>query len=303
MAIALTPQTWMTTNTPPPPRRMLHLTSGRGHGDIVRLMSPSDLGEQLKPFVFLDRFDTDIREMSARLAMHPHSGIGTVTVFTDGDVTFDDPAAGRGTLGFGAVEWMRAGGGVWHGKELSAGASQRVRGFQLWVALPPEMETGPAESQYIEAQAMPHAGPVRLILGVHEGLESPVGAPADVNYLLVRLHPGQSWSYAPPLGHAAAWLALAAGDLLAAEGRIPPHAMAVFENAEGPIELQAGATGATFVLGSARPHPQALHLGHYSVHTSPEALEIGEARIAALGERLWAAGDLRTASGSVPIFR
>jgi len=28
-------------------------------GPVVRLMSPSDLGERLKPFVFLDRFEAD----------------------------------------------------------------------------------------------------------------------------------------------------------------------------------------------------------------------------------------------------
>ncbi|HUE88522.1 MAG TPA: hypothetical protein VMO26_20790 [Vicinamibacterales bacterium] len=35
-------------------RTIVQRTRGYGHGPIVRLMSPSDLGEQLKPFVFLD---------------------------------------------------------------------------------------------------------------------------------------------------------------------------------------------------------------------------------------------------------
>ena len=34
-------------------RRVVARTAGRGHGPITRLMSPGDLGEQLKPFVFL----------------------------------------------------------------------------------------------------------------------------------------------------------------------------------------------------------------------------------------------------------
>ncbi|HSV51888.1 MAG TPA: pirin family protein, partial [Burkholderiaceae bacterium] len=42
-------------------RRILHRTRGQGHGPITRLMSPSDLGEYLKPFVFLDIFDMDLR--------------------------------------------------------------------------------------------------------------------------------------------------------------------------------------------------------------------------------------------------
>ena len=58
-----------------------------------------------------------------------------------------------------------------------------------------------------------------------------------------------------------------------------------------------------FVLGSAVPHPYPLHLGYYSVHTSAQALEIGERRIAELGRKLQDAGDRRTASGTIPVFR
>ena len=61
-------------------------------------MSPSDLGQHLKPFVFLDLFEADMRGLSGSMPVHPHSGIATVTVFTDGDVTFDDPQAGHGTI-------------------------------------------------------------------------------------------------------------------------------------------------------------------------------------------------------------
>src|SRR5260370_32202754 len=36
------------------PRRIAFRTSGRQHGPITRLVSPADIGEQIKPFVFLD---------------------------------------------------------------------------------------------------------------------------------------------------------------------------------------------------------------------------------------------------------
>jgi hypothetical protein len=38
-------------------RRIARRTRGRTHGPITRLMSPSDFGQLLKPFVFLDLFD------------------------------------------------------------------------------------------------------------------------------------------------------------------------------------------------------------------------------------------------------
>ena len=136
-------------------RKIVHRTRGYGAGPIVRLMSPSDLGEQLKPFVFLDLFEADMRGLAGGMPVHPHSGIATVTVFTDGDVTFDDPQAGHGTIGYGGVEWVRAGRGMWHGKELSAGTSPTTQGFQLWVALPPDLENAEPEAQYIGTEQIP----------------------------------------------------------------------------------------------------------------------------------------------------
>jgi redox-sensitive bicupin YhaK (pirin superfamily) len=266
-------------------------------------MSPADLGESIKPFVFLDLFESDMRLMREAMALHPHSGIATVTVFTRGDVRFEDPYAGAGTITYGGVEWLRAGGGVWHGKELSAGASPNVQGFQLWLALTPELENAPSESQYIEAETMKSVGAVRVIVGAYGGDASPVRAPAGVNYLLATLKPGETWTYQPPPGHSVGWLAIAQGRLDAGE-KISAGEMVVFEHSEKPIVLAArDESDAVFVLGSALPHRHALHLGRYSVHTSAEALARGEQRIIELGRTLAAAGDRRTSLGSTPVFR
>ena len=87
------------------------------------------------------------------MPLHPHSGIATVTVFTSGDATFDDPQAGHGTLGYGGVEFVRAGSGIWHGKELSGGTSPTVQGFQLWLALPPDLENAPPDPPVLPVDA------------------------------------------------------------------------------------------------------------------------------------------------------
>jgi redox-sensitive bicupin YhaK (pirin superfamily) len=282
-------------------RAIVHRTRGLGHGPITRLMSPSGLGELVKPFVFLDLFEVEGGQMD--MPVHPHSGIGTITVFTKGDVRFDDPDSGKGTITYGGVEWSRAGGGMWHGKELAPGTSPRFQGFQLWIALPPELENGASDSQYLEASQMQRTGPAHVIVGAYEGVESPVRAPEGINYLLVTLKPGETWTYQPPEGHSVAWLAIAQGQLEAGE-RLSAGEMAVLDRSEAAVRLAAdGDEDAVFVLGSAVPHPNELHLGHYSVHTSAEALERGERRIAELGERLAAAGDRRTSLGATPVFR
>ena len=285
------------------PRPIVHRTRGLRHGPITRLMSPSDLGQVVKPFVFLDLFEADPRMMAEGMGIHPHSGIATITVLTQGDLRFDDPDAGQGTIGYGGVEWMRAGGGVWHGKELSAGASARIQGFQLWIALTPEMENAPSESQYLPAENMAAAGPAHVILGHYEGISSPVRAPEGINYLVVRLRAGETWRYTPPAGHEIAWISLAQGALSTSE-TLSAGELVVFAPSEAPITLTAvGSEDAVFVLGSAVPHPHALHMGYYSVHTSADALVRGESRIQELKRALDEAGDRRNGSGSIPVFR
>lgn len=289
-------------------RSIVYRTRGHAHGGITRLMSPSDLGESLKPFVFLDIFNMerpmlDAMRAGAGMSIHPHSGIATVTVLTEGRMKFDDPSSGTGTLAYGGVEWLRAGSGVWHGKELTPDDVPLVRGFQLWIALPPELENGEPESRYITAQGIPSAGPARVVLGEHAGVRSPTPAPAGINYLLVTVKAGESWTYQPPTGHSVGWLAVAKGNLQA-DTSVGTGDMVVFEDAEDAITVQAGPEGdAVFVLASAVPHPHELHLGNYSVHTSAQALETGERRIEELRQRMVAAGNRRTGTGNVPVFR
>lgn len=289
-----------------PVRRIVLRSRGHGSGGpITRLMSPSDLGQTLKPFVFLDIFDANGATLRAMgdMPLHPHSGIATVTVFTEGRMRYHDAENGSGTLGYGGVEWMRASGGVWHGKEMSPDDVPRIQGFQLWLALRADLENEEAVSRYIEAADMHRVGPAHVIVGSHEGVRSPVPAPDGINYLLVTLRPGERWTYQPPRGHRVGWLALAKG-ALDAGGRVDAGELVVFEPDEAPVMLESSGTeDAVFVLGSAVPHPHPLHLGYYSVHTSAHALEVGERRIAELGRRLKEAGDRRTASGTIPIFR
>ncbi|MBN4006735.1 hypothetical protein [Nostoc sp. LPT] len=61
--------------------------------------------------------------------------------------------------------------------------------------------------------------------------------------------------------------------------------------------------GAVFIMGSAVRHPYDLKLGYYSVHTSAEVLQTGEARISEIETRLRKAGDRQAASGATPVFQ
>src|SRR5882757_3573810 len=117
-----------TTEAFAPTRKVVRRTHGHTRGAITRLVSPSDFGEILKPFVFLDLFD-NAGAPSPNFGLHPHSGIATITYLAEGNSGYEDTTGAKGVLPSGGIEWMRAGGGVWHG---GGGGQGRVRGFQLW---------------------------------------------------------------------------------------------------------------------------------------------------------------------------
>lgn len=262
------------------PRRIVHRTRGARHGPITRLVSPSGLGELIKPFVFLDHIDVGPNELP-RFGFHPHSGIATLTLLLEGGFAYEDSTGQKGTMDPGAVEWMNAGGGVWH---AGHGLGQRIEGYQLWIALPPALENGPALSQYLSGDRFPVHGPARVILGDLGGARSPIRAPSPVNVLDVRLGPGELWRYDPPRGHDVAWIAVHEGAV-----RVPQSVcageLAVFEESQAAITFRAeGDT--SLVLGSAVRHPHELVLGDYSVHTTHDALVRGESTIRRIAREL-----------------
>ena len=257
--------------------RIARRTRGQSHAPVTRLMSPSDFGRLLKPFVFLDLFDTQGKPFTG-FGLHPHSGIATLTYVAEGSVSYEDTNGATGLLPAGGLEWMRAGGGVWHGG--GTGEQGRTRGFQLWIALPPELELGTSQSVYLAPEFIPHDGPARVLLGSYGAATSSIEAPSPMNYLAVRLKAGERWSYQPPAGHTVLWTAVGMGSVLVPD-ELQRGELVAFRPSIAAIEFEAQ-SDAEFVLGSAVPHDYDLILGSHSVHTSAEALHEAEARISAI---------------------
>jgi len=269
------------TNIATKTRTIAYRTFGDRHGPIRRLMSPSDLGRRLKPFVFLDLFEADGSDFSG-FGWHPHSGIATLTYLWEGNVRYEDTTGAAGLLPAGGIEWFKAAGGAWHGG--GGGNDGRSRGFQLWLALPVSEELGASESLYLSPQRIPTTGPVSVLLGSYRGVDSPLKAPSPINYLAVRLKAGETWHYDPPAGHDVAWIALASGELALPEP-VSAGEMVAFDKSTGAIDIRAE-VDSEFVLGSAAHHPHDLVLGYYSVHTNDAALNTAERRLSDIQKQL-----------------
>lgn len=268
-------------------RKIVLRTQGRRHGPITRLVSPSDLGQLIKPFVFLDLIDT--ASATPKFGWHPHSGIATLTFFLEGSLRYEDSTGKSGDLGADGVEWMRAGRAVWHTGDLSD--TSRNLGFQLWIALPPSLELEPSESLYVNPEHVAQVGPARVLLGQYDGEASAFPAPGDMTYLGVRLKDGERWTYTPGENHDIAWLAVAHGVIHAGDDAQAGD-LIIFAESNQAIDIIAkGET--SFVIGSAAKHPYELVLGDYSVHTSNERLIEGEAAIRSLATSLQSEGRIR----------
>jgi redox-sensitive bicupin YhaK (pirin superfamily) len=264
-----------------PTRSIVLRTRGHSHGSITRLVSPNDIGKLIKPFVFLDYFDADPQNAPS-FGFHPHSGIATLTLILTGQAFYKETTDRQGVIETGGVEWMRASSGVWHTGGMSG--SERTKGFQLWVAMPPELELAEPDCQYLDASAFKLAGPARVIAGDYHGVRSIVRSPEGMTYLDVRLKAGERWTYQPPQEHSVAWVAAHEG-IVVVPSDISAGEAVVFEEGVRPITFEA-ITDTGFVLGSAIKHPYDLVTGYYSVHTTARALEQGERNIATIGHRL-----------------
>ncbi len=263
-------------------RRIEARTRGSQHGFIRRMVSPGDLGERLKPFVFLDHLGGPVRAGTG-FGFHPHSGIATLTYQLDADVEYEDTAGQKGRVAATGLEWMRAGGGTWHQGFIHP-KGERVTGFQLWLALPPGVEDGPSEGIYVAPSEVPQVGGVRVLLGEYGGRANPIPSPSPITYLDVALAAGETWRFEPPAEHTVAWAFVYRGRARLCGEEIVGE-LVVLDESRGEIVLEA-MEASRVLFGSARKHAHALVLGSHSVHTSPASLARGQATIRTIGEEL-----------------
>ena len=237
------------------PRPLAWLANGRRHGPITRLLAPWDTGELTSPFVLLNYAEAE-RRSRPLFGSHPPSGITTLTVVLNGELSFEDETGKQGEAVAGGFAWMKAGSVIWH--EGGDTVREPLRVFHLWVEQPLAAQGEfPAMSEYVAADEVAEEGPVRVLLGELGGARSRVRhAPPHLNVFHVLLKDRQNFRYAPPDGHDVAWLAVDRGSLQLREGgQVLWEQIAVFGDSAGVIEVQAESE-TSFVLGSARSRTQ-----------------------------------------------
>jgi len=261
-------------------RKIIHKTTGSKHGFINRMISPSDLGELTKPFVFLDYINSP-PITGAGFGWHPHSGIATFTYHIEGGSHIEESTGNKVTFGPRDAEYLQAGSGAWHAGGPIDGS--KIKGFQLWISLPPELEVEDSKSIFLKKEEFEKNKHITVLLGEYEGLKSKITPPNEMNYLEVTIEKGGKWIYTPPASHNVLWIMVFEGklnDIEAEDGEL-----IVFEEGSTAVEF-AATEGVRFILGSAKKFDHQLVLGRSSVHTSKQALENSQKKISSIYNEL-----------------
>ena len=149
-------------------------------GLAIRRLLPRSQRRLVGPWCFLDAYGplsfTSGKPMD--VAPHPHIGLQTVSWLVEGEVVHHDSLGLEATAAPGALNLMTAGHGISHAEETPAANAGRLRGVQLWVALPDESRaTAPGFESHRTLPAVDLPGcRATLIMGELAGARSPARA-------------------------------------------------------------------------------------------------------------------------------
>jgi len=126
-------------------------------GLAVRRALPRRQRRMVGPFVFVDQMGPAplAADREVTVLPHPHIGLSTITYLFEGEGLHRDSLGTVQRILPGEVNWMTAGRGIVHSERLRAGASGRVFGAQIWVALPRALEECAPSFEHYDAAAVP----------------------------------------------------------------------------------------------------------------------------------------------------
>ncbi len=162
---------------------------------LVGRLLPFRQKRAVGPFVFIDHMGpTALKDyQNMDVPPHPHIGLSTLTYLFEGAIRHCDSMGNDIVITPGAVNWMTAGKGVAHSErtpEYMRHTEKVLHGFQLWVALPKDLENGEPSFSHTNAEDIPSWEKdgvfYKLIAGKAAGRESPV--PVYSNLFFLEIH-------------------------------------------------------------------------------------------------------------------
>lgn len=151
---------------------------------MVGRLLPFRKKRQVGPFTFIDHMGPAQlgNGRYVDVDQHPHIGLSTLTYLFEGEIEHRDSVGSVKVISPGDVGFMTAGSGVTHTERTPAhrrGAdSFKMHGYQIWVALPPELAEMEPRFDFYPASEIPvwNEGPLtlKLVAGEAFGRKAPL---------------------------------------------------------------------------------------------------------------------------------
>ncbi|NER18374.1 pirin family protein [Spongiivirga citrea] len=157
----------------------------RDIGDfLVGRLIPFRKKRMVGPFAFIDHMGPSEIGNGKFLDVdqHPHIGLATLTYLLEGQIHHNDSIGTSQIITPESVNWMVAGKGCSHTERtpeaLRENGNHKLHGYQIWIALPKQLEDIDPEFHHIKANQLPNwsdgSTSFKLIAGKGFGKESPV---------------------------------------------------------------------------------------------------------------------------------
>src|SRR5262245_16474413 len=243
----------------------------------VRRVLPARARRMVGPFTFLDEMrDTGAAGQGVDVLPHPHIGLATVTYLFEGELVHRDSLGSLQTIRPGDINWMTAGRGIVHSERTAPdrrGPGARLRGLQLWVALPRAHEEDAPSFHHHRADRLPECEldgvRLKVLAGAAFGMASPVETLSPLFYVDASMSAGSA--LALPGEHEERAVYVVDGAIGCGAERAEAGRMLVFAGGTGAT-LRAAAPARVVVLGGA-PLDGPRHIYWNFVSSSKERIE------------------------------
>lgn len=251
---------------------------------LVGRLLPFRLKRQVGPFTFIDHMGPSVVGPSKFIDVdqHPHIGLSTLTYLFEGEIEHKDSTGASAVVRPGDVGFMTSGAGVSHTERtpetLRNGNSHKVHGYQVWVALPTEMEEMSPRFDFVAKEDVPTWSQdgleLRLIAGEAYGRKSPLKVYSHLFMVSVFAKKAAMLNVREQLRGEIAFV-IVKGSVLSGSEKIEAGQMLI-SKVENECEI-AQAEGTQILIFGGEPLPEERFLRWNFVSSSKERLDKAEA--------------------------
>jgi len=248
---------------------------------LVGRLLPFRKKRQVGPFTFIDHMGPSVSGPGSYFDVdqHPHIGLSTLTYLIEGQIAHKDSTGADLVITPGSVNFMTSGKGCTHTERTpevlrKRNGTQTVHGYQVWVALPAELEEMEPRFDHVAAEDLPRWSEdgldFALIAGEGFGHTSPLPVHSPLFMVDVSAKENGSLNIAGELKGEIA-IVVVTGEVLVGTDYVKAGEMLISEtDNECCMDLSEGTR---VLLFGGEPFPEARYLYWNFVSSRPERIE------------------------------